>query len=336
MNLACVDPIAKAVLYEGYMLYPYRPSSVKNRQRWNFGVVYPPALGGKRDDEQDDQGPSRIQAECLVCGKAPALDIRLRFLQLRTRLPRLSAARLPESPDAWQEAIEREISLTESDLSSLCAARKERAFEFSAHSEEDSQYERRHEAIAGHIVIYAEKICSERISTENIPDDLFKIAVSAANITPLQAPPASRDAALMQSFVSAHIVLGVEHGEFVSLLEPPRELQETVARCQNIGVWPVLVGEAGQRNTMLASPIILYDYPQIAPESMGDLFDGTEIDEILSLRIMTLTDEEKREIRNSDSRARQILERTEAIPPEQFMKLHGTLRGLRPLPEEER
>ena len=85
---------------------------------------------------------------------------------------------------------------------------------------------------------------------------------------------------------------------------------------------------------MLSSPIILYDYPQIAPESSGGLFDGTEIDEILSLRILTMTAEEKREMQCSDHRARQILERTESMPPEQFMKLHGVLRGLRPITEE--
>jgi hydrogenase maturation protease len=101
-------------------------------------------------------------------------------------------------------------------------------------------------------------------------------------------------------------------------------------------VFPVLVGEAGQRDTMLASPIILYDYPQIAPESAGDLFDGTEIDEILSLRIMTMTDDEKREMCESDERARQMLERTESLPAEQFMKMHGALRSLRPVSEETR
>ena len=96
----------------------------------------------------------------------------------------------------------------------------------------------------------------------------------------------------------------------------------------------MLVGEEGQCDTLLSSPIILYDYPQIAPESAGDLFDGTEIDEILSLRIMTLTDDEKREMSQSDDRARAMLERTETMPAEQFMKLHGVLRGLRPLKEE--
>ena len=140
----------------------------------------------------------------------------------------------------------------------------------------------------------------------------------------------------MRSLVSAHVVLGVEEGEFVSLLDPPEALRPVIDECHNQGVFPVLVGEEGQRDTMLASPIILYDYPQIAPESAGDLFDGTEIDEILSLRIMTMTDEEKREMRESDERARQMLERTENMPAEQFMKLHGALRGLRPVNEETR
>jgi hydrogenase maturation protease len=147
---------------------------------------------------------------------------------------------------------------------------------------------------------------------------------------------ASRDVALMHSLVSTHVILGAQDGEFVSSLEPPAELQELAGQCENVGVWPVLVGEPGQRDTLLASPIILYDYPQIAPESVGDLFDGTEIDEILSLRIMTLTDDEKREMRESDARARQILERTESMPAEQFMKLHGVVRGMRPLKEDSR
>lgn len=125
---------------------------------------------------------------------------------------------------------------------------------------------------------------------------------------------------------STHTILNVRDGEFVSSLDPPETLREAVAACENTGTWPVLVGEEGARDTMLSSPIILYDYPQIAPESAGDLFDGTEIDEILTLRIMTLTDEEKREMRGSDDRARQILERTEMLPVEQLMKLHGALK----------
>ena len=82
---------------------------------------------------------------------------------------------------------------------------------------------------------------------------------------------------------------------------------------------------------MLSSPIILYDYPQIAPESPGDLFDATEIDEILTLRILTLTEDEKRAMSDVDDRARALLERTESLAREQLMGLHGTIRGLRPI-----
>jgi hydrogenase maturation protease len=118
-------------------------------------------------------------------------------------------------------------------------------------------------------------------------------------------------------------------------LEPPEELQAVVKQCQNLRTWPVLVGNPGERDVMLSSPIILYDYPQIAPESPGALFDGTEIDEILSLRILTLTDEEKEQMRQ-DERTREILERTESLTPEQFMKLHGTVRELRTIGEGEK
>ena len=140
--------------------------------------------------------------------------------------------------------------------------------------------------------------------------------------------------ALMYSLVSAHTLLTLDNGQFVSMFDAPESLRNLVDECRNLGTWPVLMGEEGDRDTMLSSPIILYDYPQIAPESAGGLFDGTEIDEILSLRILTMTDEEKREMRQSDQRTRRILERTENMPPEQFMKLHGTLRWLRPLTEE--
>ena len=43
MNRELAMKVANAVLYEGYMLYPYRPSAIKNRQRWSFGILYPPA-----------------------------------------------------------------------------------------------------------------------------------------------------------------------------------------------------------------------------------------------------------------------------------------------------
>jgi hydrogenase maturation protease len=173
------------------------------------------------------------------------------------------------------------------------------------------------------------------VHVQSVQDGLFKITALVANRSQAtESISASRDAALMHSLLSAHTVLGVDGGEFVSLLDPPAPLKEIASACQNLGTWPVLVGEEGERDAMLSSPIILYDYPQIAPESPGNLFDGTEIDEILALRILTLTDDEKREMQHADARSRQILERTEALPAEHFMKLHGVLRGLRPASEE--
>jgi hypothetical protein len=172
------------------------------------------------------------------------------------------------------------------------------------------------------------------ISAEAKADDLFRLRVRVENRTRFEAGEGSREQALARSLVSAHILLGVADGGFVSLLDPPESLKDLAAGCQNVGVWPVLVGAEGARDTILASPIILYDYPRIAPESPGDLFDGAEIDEILALRILTMTDDEKHEMRQADERSRKILERTERLPTEHLMRLHGTLRELRPFKEE--
>jgi hypothetical protein len=100
-----------------------------------------------------------------------------------------------------------------------------------------------------------------------------------------------------------------------------------VAGCQNLHTWPVLIGT----DTMLSSPIILYDQPEIAPESTADLCDATEIDEMLVLRTMTLTDEEKREARATDERAAGIIDHADTIPPELFERLHGAIRSVRPV-----
>jgi hypothetical protein len=80
---------------------------------------------------------------------------------------------------------------------------------------------------------------------------------------------------------------------------------------------------------LLLSPIILYDYPKTSPESAGDFFDGTEMDEMLTLRVLTLTDAEKDEMRRGDQRARRILERTEALTSEEMLQAHGVVRPIR-------
>jgi hypothetical protein len=334
MNTNLIDAIAKAVLYEGYMLYPYRPSSVKNRQRFNFGVLYPKLYS----EAQTGSDAWTMQTECLVEGASPAIEtpvieIRVRFLKLVARTTR-EIAETTSAP--WQEAIECEVIIPPQNLDALVAVPLQWDFAFPAKEESEDLRDENGE-IAGRIDRSQESVQGTvLVNATRVAADLFKLQVQVKNLTPLERNPdqTSRDAALMQSLVSAHTLLGAVNGQFVSLLEPPEDLKNLATCCQNLGAWPVLVGAEGERDTMLASPIILYDYPQIAPESPGDLFDGTEIDEILALRIMTMTDDEKREMRGTDDRARKILERTEALPVEHLAKLHGTLRELRPLKEE--
>ena len=173
------------------------------------------------------------------------------------------------------------------------------------------------------------------ISAETLQDGACRLRLELQNTsTLLSGDEAKRDEALPQSFVSAHVLLGITGGKFISLLDPPEIYRESVAACCNVGVFPVLAGEEPDRTMMLCSPIILYDYPKIAPESAGDFFDGTEMDEMLTLRVLTLTDAEKQEIRDGDPRARLILERTEAMTAETMLKAHGVIRGMREIRED--
>lgn len=341
MNLKLSNAIANAVLYEGYMLYPYRPSSVKNRQRFNFGVLYPQVYS----EAQIGSDACAMQTECLVEGGAlTTLEVRVRFLRLLDR----SVHQLAEPGSEpilhlevdgkrftpWQEAIECEVIVPACNLYSLAATPLEWNFAFAAKEETEVL---RHAAgqRAGHIARTQKPVRGAiEVGTVYFGDGTYKIHVRVKNLTVPGDGDLDRGQALMQSLVSAHVLLGVVDGQFVSLLDPPESLKELAASCQNVGSWPVLVGAEGERDTMLASPIILYDYPQIAPESPGDLFDGTEIDEILALRILTMTEDEKREMRDTDDRARKILERTETLPMEHLIKLHGTLRELRSLKPE--
>ena len=129
------------------------------------------------------------------------------------------------------------------------------------------------------------------------------------------------------TFVSTHTILRTGGGEFVLAHGPAGGACEAREECENVKTWPVLAGDEGDRRTILSSPIILYDYPKIAPESPGDLFDGGEIDQLLTLSILSLTDEEKEEARATDPRAREILDRSEALTEEDLMGLHGVMRG---------
>ena len=349
MNLDRVEKIAEAVLYEGYMLYPYRPSSVKNQQRWNFGVLYPPSWC----DAPFSSDRSSMQTECLLkTDSSTRLTVKVRFLHIVQRsiakpiTPSAGPSELNLEPvdhlelagrvyQPWQEAVERELSYDDLDPADFCTM-EPLLFSFPAGRE--VEYLRDNQGKTAGAIIRTWKVLngSVEIRSLNCHDEVVRVTVQVDNLTESNSAnsfsSAAREETLLHSLVSAHTILGAENGEFLSLLEPPVGFEDSVAQCQNLGTWPVLATDTA--DAMLSSPIILYDHPQIAPESAGNLFDSTEIDEILSLRILTLTENEKREMRQSDDRTRGILERTENMPEEQFMKLHGILRGLTPHKKE--
>jgi hypothetical protein len=253
-----VRDIANAVLYEGHMLFPYRPSALKNQQRWTFGGVYPAAYARHTGDR------SRVSFECLVEGGSPRIDVEVRYLRIvRT--------------DGADEAVERSAGVGTID-------------------EPPGRVE---------------------AETTELRAGVHRLAVSIENTSTWAGT--ERGEAMLHTFASAHALARVDGGAFVT----PRESDEPL---RQDGLWPVLVGEPGDRSTIFASPIILDDYPRVAPESPGDFFDGGEIDQLLVLNILGLSDEEKREIRAGDPRARELLERTEAMTPDELMRLHGTWR----------
>ena len=345
MNLAHARQIVDAVLYEGYMLYPYRPSSVKNRQRWTFGGVYPHAYSVAHGGSD----PWSMQTQCLVKGDADTtLTLRVGFLHLVQRevgqldVPLAEWQESPEPPlckvqmlqigerryYAWQEALERTVDVADLTCSSLMAGIHEIPFSFPARRALEPLRDDRGQVVA--VLIRSQQALegSIELQLETVAEQVFRLSARISNVTPIPGLEGlDRDAASLYALVSTHTVLGLEHGEFISLMDPPDALREIADACENVGTYPVLVGIEGQCDTLLSSPIILYDYPEIAPESPGNLFDGTEIDEILTLRILTLTDEEKREMVAVDEGARALLERTEALGPEQLAKLHGALRN---------
>ena len=292
MNRKAVEKIANAVLYEGYMLYPYRPSAIKNKQRWTFGTLYPAAFEEVRRGSER----STMHVECLLRAPDSHLRVRVRFLQMTERA----------SEQIWCDSVERsaefELELRNpTPIFSLAYP-------------------------AGSLELRG----SLRLSVTQHEENIAKLCLDLTNDSTCE-PSADRDRALRQALISAHIISELQEGEFLSLIDPPEDARNLAAACKNVGCFPVLVGEPGQRNMLLCSPIILYDYPQVAPESAGDFFDGTEMDEMLTLRVLTLTDEEKREMTATDDRARALLQRTEQTARGQLMRTHGIIRDMRPV-----
>jgi hypothetical protein len=332
--------VADAILYEGYLLYPYRGSAQKNQARFQFGVLVPPAY-----EALDDSERSASQTECLAeCGDDADVTVLVRFLQLQRRAVQALSpgGELNEVPvlsvddteyRSWAEAMAREQQVT-AGVAELLDQGKNLRFHISAgEAAEDitdasgrraGRVVRSWGALDGLIRIQAERVAG--------PYGALWLRVRVENHTEPDQAVLTRDGALSHALIAEHTLIGLPGGAFLSPTDPPEWAAAETAACVNIGTWPVLAGPSDCRDLMLSAPVILYDHPEIAAESAGDLFDATEIDEILTLRTLALTDAEKREARATDPRAAELIDRLADMPPEMMERLHGAIRYLRSTP----
>jgi hypothetical protein len=339
MSLDLARTVADAVLYEGYLLYPYRATSRKNQARWQFGVLGPPGAAEQGVGEEPSMSVQCLLDLGLATAKAaastPTVTIYLRFLQLQRRIV--------EAPDtgepsgfvpvdqlvveddlvfSWDEAVEQEQSwrpFSAAELANGVGRRVE-----VAGGDQIEPLAATDGSMAGRIVRRRWPLSAELRATTTEVDGYLRLTISVENTA--AARPANPDDAIRTSLIGAHLLIESSNAQFMSLLEPSAGAASAAAGCRQHRCWPVLAGPPGSTDVVLGSPIILYDHPEVAPESAGALFDSTEIDEILTLRVMTMTDEEKAEARATDPRAREIIDRCDQMTPETLQQLHGILR----------
>ncbi len=323
--------IANAVLYEGYLLFPYTASTTKNRVRWQFGVVVPEKYLAAQTGEH-----AEAQTEVLFAPDgSPDIDVLLRFLQVEARTVEVKHGERFDPARAFRignrtyvsfdEAVEREL---------LVNIRSDGGFRQSAPLHIDggrdidelrdddgavvARIVRERWPIAGSLTVEVEPL-------ENDGARFSRLRVRVANAS--DVVPGERSAALRTSLVSTHVLLAIEGGAFLSVLDPPPYAAAATAALANRQTFPVLVGEAGvdaqRASLVLSSPIILYDFPALGPRTEADAFDATEIDELLTLSVLSLSDDERAEARVTDPRARAIVERAESFGPAAIARLHA-------------
>lgn len=280
-----IEELVRSLLYEGYALYPYTPG-VKNATPTPFGIVYPPAYA---DAQPAAFSMLRLEA-VLAAGPDARLDGTVLFLQ---------------ASGERHEAGERSIELGPVTLADLARGPLRERFGFPMEGGE----------LSGRIAMRAELLGPE----------LARLRLCVHNETEIRADPSevTRGQALHHSLISTHPVVEVEGGRFVSPLEREGAEGEAALASQPVNTFPVLLGDRDA--AVLGAAIMLPDHPELAPESLGNLFDNTEIEEALLLHVHALSDDERQEIAGQDSTVREMIERAEATTGDDILGLHGRL-----------
>lgn len=347
--------VADAVRDEGYLLYPYRATSRKNQARWQFGVLGPDQAAARGIGEEAD-----CATECLLqthgdgAGSGAQVTVHLRFLQLNARfVERADGGGFVPVDElvvdglswlSWDEAVDHEISLGPFVLSSLPSAGATLTVPVRVPGHCESELLREGGSVVGRVVRrrwplravvhlsvtavgYDRDVTAVGTDRNAVRDtgvgEVFRLTVGVQN-TARPVPDAQQ--AIRESFIGTHLLLEAGGSGFLSLVDPPDHARAAASACVQRRCWPVLAGIPGDDDVVLVSPIILDDHPRLAEQSAGDLFDSTEIDEILTLRVMTMTEEEKAEARATDPRAGEIIDRCDAMSADDLQRLHGVLR----------
>jgi hypothetical protein len=277
MRFDVAERIADAVLYERYVFYPQRTPIPRNQVRWEGGVVAPKAPGRARAE------PWFNETACVIePGVSPRLSVRFRCLQVQARWieplagdssDARSTQHTAERPDegAWDEGVPRAIDVEDVDLPPTSTLSREVPLSIAGGRDVEPAHdaEGRHRA---NFVRERQPIAARLLIDAQPQDGFITLRLRVENREAWRpAFDKDRAAMLRRSLVSPHLMLGIEGGRFVSLLEPPASAAGAVATCRNRHTWPVLVGDRHRRDVMLSSPVVLFDYP-VAPGS--GIMDG--------------------------------------------------------------
>ncbi len=332
-----LEKLTRTLLYEGYSLYPYYRSAIKNQKPIPFGVIFP-----KDYNAYNEHSHSHIQSQSIIHGTGElTVSIDVRFLHSRrTELfkknnnseefrPVFELEVDGKTYQAPSPTIQRNIQTGLLKMNDLIAGGKTIPFSFESYNEGEMIFNEEKEIVAKKITSVSEINGAIKIQAEVLKDmeNSFRLSVTVINTTPVaNANKRTRDEALLQSFLSTHIILQTPDGEFISHQDTPAKWQSATSGCNNIHTWPILIDK--NNTTLLSSPIILYDYPEINPVSSGDLFDSTEIEEALLLHVNLLSDEEKKRIGGNDEKLRAMLNNVSSLTPEDLNVYHSMMKDI--------